>query len=91
MTSRLASSVCSNRIKLRSNGVGVIVVFAIKFPGMDINLGVAGLQSLENFIRLASCADDEATILRALNDKFRHSRAVTQEFVRNGLKEFMYS
>ncbi|ELT88966.1 hypothetical protein CAPTEDRAFT_195875 [Capitella teleta] len=59
--------------------------------GMDVNLGFRGVQSLETFIRLAASAETEKTLLAALNYKFAHVRAVTHDFIKNGLKEYMYT
>jgi hypothetical protein len=66
-------------------------IVSIAHAGMDINLGFRGVQSLETFIRLAASAETEKTLLAALNYKFTHVKAVTHDFLKNGLKEYMYT
>lgn len=58
---------------------------------MDINLAINGLSSLANFIKMAAAAQNEKAILQALRTKHNHSRIVTQEFVKSGLRETMYT
>ena len=59
--------------------------------GMDINLGIRGIQSLDHFIHLVGMAENEKAILSALNFKNSHSRAVMQDFLKNGLSNVFYS
>lgn len=59
--------------------------------GMDINLVISGLRSLWSFVEQAVWVDTEKTILKTLSDKIKHGQAVTQDFVKNGLKEVMYT
>lgn len=73
------------------NSVLLMSVSDLILSGMDVNLGFRGVQSLENFIRLAAAAESEKSLLAALNYKFTHVKAVTHDFLKNGLKESMYS
>ena len=58
---------------------------------MDINLGIKGLYSLEQFINLATPAETDTCINQALMYKYNHGRSVTQDFLKNGMRETMYS
>ena len=58
---------------------------------MDINLGIRGVQSLDHFIHLAGMAENEKAILSALNFKNSHSRVVMQDYLKNGLKNVLYT
>ncbi|XP_064641268.1 uncharacterized protein LOC135496080 isoform X1 [Lineus longissimus] len=59
--------------------------------GMDINLGIRGLQSLHKFVRMAATAATERSILGALRYKSQHSNQVVQEYLKQGLRESMYT
>ncbi len=57
---------------------------------MDINLGIKGMYSLEQFIRLAAPAETETCITQSLMYKYNHARSITHEFLKNGMRETMY-
>lgn len=58
--------------------------------GLDVNLAIRGLSSLDTFVHQAACADCDETILAALRYKFQCHQAIGQEFVRSGLRSVMY-
>lgn len=51
--------------------------------GSGVNLGLQGLESLEEFI--CKIATSEGDILEALAAKIRHSKQVVEDFKQNGL------
>jgi len=65
--------------------------YNVSVVGMDINLVISGLATLGCFVQEAVWVDSEKTILQALTKKLKHGQSVSQDFIRNGLKEFMYS
>lgn len=50
-----------------------------------MNLGLQGLESLEEFIGKIATAVDQSDILEALAAKIRHSKQVVEDFKQNGL------
>ena len=60
------------------------------FLGQNINLAMKGLLSLERFLGLAASAVTEREIVEAINFKLNHAKAITQDYLGNGLKESMY-
>ncbi len=50
-----------------------------------------GLNTLERFLAAAAAAATEREIVRALTDKMRHSDTIAREFIRNGLRDTMFS
>ena len=58
---------------------------------MDINLGLRGLHSLEQFIKMAAGAETERTVMNALKFKYDHSRKVAQQFIKTGLQDTMFT
>ncbi|CAH1779922.1 unnamed protein product [Owenia fusiformis] len=59
--------------------------------GLDVNLGIQGLESLGQFINMAASADTETSILDALIMKSQHSRQVAQQFIKTGIHNTMFS
>ncbi|PVD21113.1 hypothetical protein C0Q70_19279 [Pomacea canaliculata] len=57
--------------------------------GLDVNIGIQGLQSLQQFLDMAAVADSEHSILTALALKSQHAEQVCKDFLRNGLREQM--
>ncbi|XP_045652180.1 WW domain-containing oxidoreductase isoform X6 [Ursus americanus] len=53
--------------------------------GSGVNLGLQGLESLDEFICKIATAVDQSDILEALAAKIRHSKQVAEDFKRNGL------
>ncbi|XP_070118184.1 uncharacterized protein [Equus caballus] len=53
--------------------------------GSGVNLGLQGLESLEEFIGKIATAVDQSDILEALAAKIRHSKQVVEDFKQNGL------
>lgn len=58
--------------------------------GMDINIGFKGLSSLQPFVEKVAIADTEHSIMSALVYKMEHSDKVCRDFLRHGLKEYMF-
>ncbi len=50
-----------------------------------------GLTTLEKFLGLAAAAVTDREIIQALTHKHKHARTIAQDFIKNGLKETMYS
>ena len=61
------------------------------FSGQGLQLAIQGLYSLEQFIRMAAAAQSEREILQTLTHKLNHSRKIAQHFIRNALKDHMYT
>ena len=61
------------------------------FSGMDVNVGIKGLTSLQPFIEKVVWAQTEYSILSALVYKMEHSDKVTKDFLKHGLKEYVFS
>ncbi|KAK7500326.1 hypothetical protein BaRGS_00008549, partial [Batillaria attramentaria] len=57
--------------------------------GMDVNVGVQGVQSLGEFIKMAAVCDSEHAILAALSFKSQSSERVCKDFIRNGMRDHM--
>ncbi|XP_060570065.1 uncharacterized protein LOC132728440 [Ruditapes philippinarum] len=57
--------------------------------GMDINLGVKGLSSLQPFIEMVTLAETEYSIMQALVFKMEHSEKICRESLKYGLKEYL--
>lgn len=53
--------------------------------GSGLNLGLQGLESLEEFICKIATAIDQSDILETLAVKIRHSKQVVEDFKQNGL------
>lgn len=53
--------------------------------GSGVNLGLQGLESLDEFICKIATAVDQSDILEALAAKIRHSKQVAEDFKWNGL------
>ena len=49
-----------------------------------------GLISLEKFLGLAASAVTEREMVEAINFKLNHAKAITQDYLGNGLKESIY-
>ena len=57
---------------------------------MDINLALKGLSSLEPFIEKIALAETEYSIMSTLIYKMEHSDKICREFLKHGLKEYMF-
>lgn len=58
--------------------------------GMDINIGIKGLSSLQPFIEKVAVAETEHSIMSTLVYKMEHSDRVCKDFLKHGLKEYMF-
>ncbi|WAR11351.1 hypothetical protein MAR_025531 [Mya arenaria] len=58
--------------------------------GMDINLGMKGLSSLEPFIDRITVAETEYNIMSSLIYKMEHSDKICREFLKHGLHEYLF-
>ncbi|XP_069758181.1 uncharacterized protein [Narcine bancroftii] len=58
--------------------------------GCGVNLGLNGLESLEEFIYKIATAVDQNDVFEALSGKIRHSKQLTEEFRQNGLTLTMF-
>ena len=58
---------------------------------MDVNVGINGLRSLGKFIQMAAEAETMEKIKSALDFKQRHSISVSQEYIKKGMKEYIYT
>lgn len=58
--------------------------------GMDVNVGLKGLTSLQPFIEKVTIADTEHSIMTALIYKMEHSEKICKDFLRHGLKEYLF-
>ncbi|XP_069113566.1 uncharacterized protein [Argopecten irradians] len=59
--------------------------------GMDINQGIRGLHSLDQFITRVTWAESEKSISSALAYKMQHSTKLFTSLSRDGMQEFMFS
>ncbi|XP_036368549.1 uncharacterized protein LOC118767619 [Octopus sinensis] len=59
--------------------------------GMDVNIGLKNLVTLPNFLEMVSWAETENHITSVLTYKTRHTEKVCRNFVRCGLREYMFS
>lgn len=57
---------------------------------MDINIGIKSLASLQPFVERVGLADSEHSIMTSLVYKMEHSDRVCREFIKHGLKEYMF-
>jgi hypothetical protein len=57
---------------------------------MDINLGLKGLSSLQPFIEMITLAETEHSIMQSLVFKMEHSERICREFLKFGLKEYLF-
>ncbi|XP_072926500.1 uncharacterized protein [Hemitrygon akajei] len=58
--------------------------------GCGVNLGLNGLESLEEFIYKVATAADQNDVFEALSGKIRHSKQLADDFRRNGLTVTMF-
>ncbi|XP_033754983.1 uncharacterized protein LOC117337937 isoform X1 [Pecten maximus] len=59
--------------------------------GMDINQGIRGLHSLDQFITRVTWAESEQSISSALAYKMQHSTKLFSSLSRDGIQEFLFS
>ncbi|XP_064599220.1 uncharacterized protein LOC135465802 [Liolophura sinensis] len=59
--------------------------------GMDVNVGLKGLETLQQFINMAAWCESEHAILETLLFKANHSEQVCKEFLRSGLRDYLFS
>ncbi|GAB1598133.1 uncharacterized protein LOC106870828 isoform X1 [Argonauta hians] len=59
--------------------------------GMDVNIGLKNLVTLPKFLEMASWAETENHITSVLTYKIRHSEKVCRNFVKSGLREYMFT
>ena len=64
--------------------------FSDSISGLDVNIGIKGLMSLEPFIDKISLADTEHSIMAALIYKMEHSDKVSKDLLKHGLKEYIF-
>ncbi|XP_067854257.1 uncharacterized protein si:dkey-234i14.6 isoform X1 [Heptranchias perlo] len=58
--------------------------------GCGVNLGLKGLESLEEFIYKMATAVDQTDVFEALSAKIRHSKQLAEDFRLNGLTVTMF-
>ncbi|XP_006122502.1 uncharacterized protein LOC102445422 isoform X1 [Pelodiscus sinensis] len=58
--------------------------------GCGVNLGLRGLESLEEFIYRVATAVDQNDLFEALSAKIRHSKQVSEDFKQNGLSTTVF-
>ncbi|KAL4222882.1 hypothetical protein ACF0H5_018922 [Mactra antiquata] len=58
--------------------------------GLDINIGLKGVTSLQPFIDMITVAEAEHSIMEALIFKMEHSDKICNDFIKFGLKEYMF-
>lgn len=58
--------------------------------GLDINLGLKGLTSLQPFIYKICTAETEHSIMKSLVFKMEHSDRICKDFLKYGLKEYIF-
>ncbi|XP_026569949.1 uncharacterized protein LOC113445143 [Pseudonaja textilis] len=58
--------------------------------GCGVNLGLKGLESMEELIYKVATAVDQQDIFKALAAKIQHSRQVVEDFKQNGLSATMF-
>ena len=71
--------------------IDIFVNLLFFLSGLDINLSVKGLTSLDKFIHLAAGARVEKDILDTLTFKFHHHTRVCSDFIKNGMMENMFT
>ena len=60
------------------------------FSGMDINLGLKGLAALQPFIEMITWAENDHSIMKALIYKMEHSDKLCKDFLKYGIKEYLF-
>lgn len=60
------------------------------FSGMEINFGLKGLSALQPFIEMVTLAETEHSIMQSLIFKMDHSDRICKEFLKFGLKEYLF-
>ncbi|XP_078400760.1 uncharacterized protein LOC144682218 isoform X1 [Cetorhinus maximus] len=58
--------------------------------GCGVNLGLKGLESLDEFIYKMATAVDQNDVFEALSEKIRHSKQIAEDFRLNGLTMTMF-
>lgn len=58
--------------------------------GMDVNMGIKGLGSLQPFIERITHAQTEYTIMSSLLYKMEHAEKMCRDMLRHGLREYMF-
>lgn len=58
--------------------------------GCGVNLGLKGLESMEELIYKVATAVDQQDISQALAAKIQHSKQVVEDFKQNGLAATMF-
>ncbi|KAL3860230.1 hypothetical protein ACJMK2_010384 [Sinanodonta woodiana] len=59
--------------------------------GMDVNVGLKSLTLLEPFLGKAALAMTESAIMNVLIYKMDHAEKLAREFIKSGMKEYMFS
>ncbi|XP_072451963.1 uncharacterized protein [Chiloscyllium punctatum] len=58
--------------------------------GCGVNLGLKGLETLDEFIYKIATAVDQSDVFEALSEKIRHSKQIAEDFRLNGLTVTMF-
>ncbi|KAL4225399.1 hypothetical protein ACF0H5_016089 [Mactra antiquata] len=58
--------------------------------GLDINIGLKSVTSLQPFIEMITVAETEHSIMETLIFKMEHSDKICKDFLKFGLKEYMF-
>jgi hypothetical protein len=61
------------------------------FPGMELNVGLQGLITLEPFIEGVSLAETNHSIMKTLLFKMEHSETICKEFLNDGINEYVFA
>ena len=59
------------------------------FAGLDVNIGIQGLESLPDFIDRAAVCDSEHAILATLSSKTQSAERVCKDFLTHGLRDHL--
>ncbi|XP_067651778.1 uncharacterized protein [Haliotis asinina] len=59
--------------------------------GLDVNIGIKGIMTLPNFLSMVPTAMTEHSIMKAMMYKSRQADQVCKDFVKNGLRDYMFS
>lgn len=60
-------------------------------PGLDVNMAMKGLMTLNHLLELAACAQTEHDVMDAMVMKARHSENIAKHYLSKGLQQTVFS
>ncbi|PVD21275.1 hypothetical protein C0Q70_19446 [Pomacea canaliculata] len=59
--------------------------------GLDVNMAMKGLMTLNHLLELAACAQTEHDVMDAMVMKARHSENIAKHYLSKGLQQTVFS